>query len=564
MGADKIQILPIRRLTPTSAKPTRSPTSSSTSESSADALPAPVKKTRLGKPKVKTGCKTCKIRRVKCDETKPACDRCTVTGRTCDGYAEVLPKKPARPDTRTVVIFRSIDTMQGDRTERRALDFFTKWTAPQLAGFFDRHIWQQMVVKIGSSEPSIRHAMIALGSLSESREKSIVASPLRRTIPIGDPLASKIPQFVTVEGQDDPFALIHYNKAITHLAQRMQRSDTATDIALLSCVLFVCIEMLRGEHGPAMEHFKAGMHIALGASQQKPTTPYNQMRSTRKQVMPFFYRLELLAMLTGQESQWEYPFEAMAVVPDTFETLLEARDSLVHLMNLSMRHIRSLRVRRYEGDVTDEDLTTQHGLLACLSSWKSAFDSLSLTTCFSPAEERSNHILEIHYITTITWLARSDAISESSTDLYLDDFERAVSLAETVQLAALAERTHSSTFVFDMEFVPHIYLIATKCRHPLVRRRAIAVLRSSFRREGLWDSNSSAAVAERIMQREEAGLDVTDGTEWPGESARIHNAFFDMGSGINPHMHQLTYFSKPDGLDGGWTIEQETIILQPE
>nr|OQO29318.1 hypothetical protein B0A51_02894 [Rachicladosporium sp. CCFEE 5018]OQO29868.1 hypothetical protein B0A51_02320 [Rachicladosporium sp. CCFEE 5018] len=563
MGADKIQIVPIRRPPPSLAKSTRSPASSSTSESSEDALPAPVKKTRLGKPKVKTGCKTCKIRRVKCDETKPACDRCTSTGRTCDGYADVPPEKPARPDTRTVAIFRSIDTMQGDRTERRALDFFTKWTAPQLASFFDRNIWQQMVVQIGFSEPAIRHAMIALGSLSESREKSIVASPLRRTIPIGDPLASKIPQFVTVEGQDDPFALVHYNKAIARLAQRMRQADNATDIALLSCVLFVCIEMLRGEHGPAMEHFKAGMHIALGAAKQKPRTPYNQMQSTREQVMPFFYRLELLAMLTGLESHWKYPVEAIEVVLETFETIREARDSLVHLMNLSMRHIRSLRLRRFEADVKDEDLATQHSLLACLSSWKSAFEAVQ-KGCFSPVEQRSAHILEIHYITTITWVARSDAISESSTDIYLEDFERAVSLAETLQVAALAEETHSSTFVFDMEFVPHIYLIATKCRHPLVRRRAIAVLRSSFRREGLWDSNSSAAVAERIMQREEAGLDVADGTEWPGESARIHNAFFDMGSGINPHMHQLTYFSKPDGLQGGWTIEQETIVLQPE
>ncbi|KAJ5501987.1 hypothetical protein N7463_004861 [Penicillium fimorum] len=37
-------------------------------------------------PKLKSGCMTCKVRRVKCDEEKPHCRRCISTGRKCDGY----------------------------------------------------------------------------------------------------------------------------------------------------------------------------------------------------------------------------------------------------------------------------------------------------------------------------------------------------------------------------------------------------------------------------------------------------------------------------------------------
>ncbi|KAF7916443.1 uncharacterized protein EAE97_012103 [Botrytis byssoidea] len=36
--------------------------------------------------KPKNGCNTCKLRRVKCDETKPGCTRCQNFGRVCDGY----------------------------------------------------------------------------------------------------------------------------------------------------------------------------------------------------------------------------------------------------------------------------------------------------------------------------------------------------------------------------------------------------------------------------------------------------------------------------------------------
>ncbi|TVY86445.1 Transcriptional regulatory protein [Lachnellula willkommii] len=39
-------------------------------------------------PKTRTGCFTCKIRRVKCDEAKPACNRCSSTGRKCDGFPQ--------------------------------------------------------------------------------------------------------------------------------------------------------------------------------------------------------------------------------------------------------------------------------------------------------------------------------------------------------------------------------------------------------------------------------------------------------------------------------------------
>ncbi|KAJ5970804.1 uncharacterized protein N7479_000722 [Penicillium vulpinum] len=39
-------------------------------------------------PKLKSGCITCKIRRIKCDEEKPHCRRCVSTGRKCDGYPD--------------------------------------------------------------------------------------------------------------------------------------------------------------------------------------------------------------------------------------------------------------------------------------------------------------------------------------------------------------------------------------------------------------------------------------------------------------------------------------------
>lgn len=78
---------------------------------------------------------------------------------------------------------------------------------------------------------------------------------------------------------------------------RSATSDT-TDITLLACILFICVEMLRGDDCPAMKHVKSGMVIALTAcGKTSSDTAYTQLQSMRHSMLPFFNRLELLSMM---------------------------------------------------------------------------------------------------------------------------------------------------------------------------------------------------------------------------------------------------------------------------
>ncbi|KAN0114645.1 hypothetical protein V8E51_004189 [Hyaloscypha variabilis] len=60
------------------------------------------KRSRKGVPKSKTGCITCRIRRLKCDETKPACTRCATTQRACNylDSSHIQPQPPPKPRTK--------------------------------------------------------------------------------------------------------------------------------------------------------------------------------------------------------------------------------------------------------------------------------------------------------------------------------------------------------------------------------------------------------------------------------------------------------------------------------
>jgi hypothetical protein len=53
---------------------------------------------RASKPKVRTGCITCKVRHIKCDENKPICDRCATAKVQCRGYSDTTAYK-TKPQT---------------------------------------------------------------------------------------------------------------------------------------------------------------------------------------------------------------------------------------------------------------------------------------------------------------------------------------------------------------------------------------------------------------------------------------------------------------------------------
>lgn len=117
--------------------------------------------------------------------------------------------------------------MNGDDLERRSFQFFRTRTVPQLCGFFDDDIWQRLVLQATLQEPTIRHAVFALGSLHERYESgdlTVFASNLD-----------------TAQGG---LALQHYIRAIKHLiTPSAYKESQSLDVFLVASVLFACFEV---------------------------------------------------------------------------------------------------------------------------------------------------------------------------------------------------------------------------------------------------------------------------------------------------------------------------------
>jgi len=146
---------------------------------------------------------------------------------------------------------------------------------------------------------------------------------------------------------------------------------------------------------------------------------------------------------------------------------------------------------------------------------------------------------------------------------------------EFKELVALGEKIISSTlpgsglpgqstsFCLDTGIIPPLYHVASHCQDPVVRRKAVALLRSTSRQEGLWNSLLIANVAERIIEIQESMpggeeastisptqlmlLSVQPTLELDGRGGRLQ--YTRQGQGDNAQVHVTEEIFSWQGLD---------------
>jgi hypothetical protein len=185
---------------------------------------------------------TDRIRRVKCDEQKPNCVRCTGTGRKCDGYLlDIVPNQPNR------LVHNISLVVLGTLEERRAFDFFRSCTVTELCGYFLDEFWERNVLQASFSQLAIRHGVIAIGALHESYKALL------------QPKTKLIDNIIY-------FALRQHTKGLSSLGKSLSSGSQQTHVALISCIVFSCFDRLTGDIDSAITHLRSGLEILRGTS----------------------------------------------------------------------------------------------------------------------------------------------------------------------------------------------------------------------------------------------------------------------------------------------------------
>ncbi|KAI7186520.1 hypothetical protein KC316_g12269 [Hortaea werneckii] len=301
---------------------------------------------RLGHKKSRNGCITCKTRRVKCDEARPACNRCTNTGRKCDGYdaeQQLLPTARAESAPVGRQIYGIESTKKGDR---RAFDFFLSCAGKNLAGKLDLDFWYGTVLQLAQTEPFIFDSIVAISTLYEHPQYLQTFSPERGDVirqPIGDGMKTPAlqtghPRTVPIKlNEHREYALKSYNKAMQAFRKRVEAGKASPALVLLSSVLFVCIELIQDDifNTSALLMRTSGLMREFECARM--TAEEAQLFANIKLM---FGRLGVLAAAFGHPHPIDLPASGPGCESRGFQTMADARSSLFAIMADSHPFIR--------------------------------------------------------------------------------------------------------------------------------------------------------------------------------------------------------------------------------
>ncbi|KAJ8129471.1 hypothetical protein O1611_g4160 [Lasiodiplodia mahajangana] len=472
--------------------------------------------------KVKTGCRTCKARRVKCDEGRPSCQRCVSTGRTCDGYG--IWGDGGRKHAERAVVAKShedpvkyaISGRYGKLSPEQ--DTYFQWfrhrTYTKLPLPFITPFWQTLVLQACAAESSILHAVLALGSAHQKES-------------LQEEEAKESPE--TLDSQQK-FMLQEYGKAMRDLQPHLSSQDRrSVHVALVVCTLFTFFENLLGRYAAANAHLHSGLRL-LAETYTPIERPESMAFTTERRgyvddwIIESFARLHVQAALLGQGLPGLYPRLPkfpLTPIPVIFDSTNEAARYMDRLL-LEIAHL----VEECSSlDCSAADVTflarlqdTQQRLQADLKQWIAAYNAtdpdaregFSHIDGFYIRVLRGYHTMAAIIINTCVW-----PVCETMYDLYIAEFIFMIEQLIAIWKAHVARPAwHPAPWTTDMPrkishsvgdkgWIPLLYFIAIKCRVHRIRLQAIKLLSQTEHKEGIWDSRLALIIVREVMRIEE-------------------------------------------------------------
>ncbi|KAK3622969.1 hypothetical protein LTR56_018801 [Elasticomyces elasticus] len=384
-----------------------------------------------------------------------------------------------------------------DPEEHHYLEWFRCRTSVKLPGLFASPYWRTLVFQASVTEPAVRHAAVALSAVHKTG-----VSP-------GERLGARD----RTPSPNERLMLQHYNKAISALQDHSKIKDrSSTRVVLVTCVLFVCLELLQGHCQTAREHLRSGVAVI---------TAYNTAKHR-----PFDD--EIAAELSALHSRIALLYPADPGIEDDAQMLPTSIPCSVNQFKASLDSLLSracgLAAQYHRREVIGTSSShcevehKQPALVDELFCWLQSYKALRdcLTTNVSLYDKLGDCLLRSHHAMATIMAARSSEDPGGDTSSCTTEFISI--LAHSIPLSVLRRSSQfeimhnrlygspmpdSTNNVVDMGWIPPLFFTATKCRVPHIRFQAIRLLERSPHCEGAWVATTIAAIARKIMQMED-------------------------------------------------------------
>lgn len=381
---------------------------------------------------------------------------------------------------------RSLSFQKFDSSESRAIQFYFERTVPSLRQFNSaaRYLFEYFVPQVSHSEAAIRHQIVAAASLQELRLN-----------------ASNRPRLAST------LYYVHYGRALKLLGA--MEASSKLHVMLISCLLFVAMENIRNVPQQAYLHLQHGLQILQRWKRSQSccelSTSANDMIASL--VEPMFAQLEAAASMVGMSGikamgslQWQFP-----IIPDTFQTLSDAREKFFELGQWLYFHSKHLRSLDCFTVGNDPDIN------ALWKVWYRRFSDLANNISADDTRQYlQSRLLYVHYHTHVISLRCQQSPYEHIWDWHISELRDHLAVCYEVCHSEETYKTNEDLSSIDFDFTPGVlpplWQICVSCRDPVLRRQALDLLRLHHYRCGHTDDCSAVVHAEAIMRLEEDGI----------------------------------------------------------
>ncbi|KAF2502504.1 hypothetical protein BU16DRAFT_10907 [Lophium mytilinum] len=457
--------------------------------------------------RVRTGCFTCKTRRVKCDETKPHCLRCSQTGRKCDGYP-----RDQHPSLLTTSFYSLPFRIPGSQNDRQIFHYYNIYAARDLCGFStgSSSFWRQLVFELAFQLPVVRDVLIALASIH--REYATL-----------DPTSS------TPKGPSSN-TLAQYNKALRRFRVYLsQNADPEKEAVVVCCILFHCFESVRGEYEWAVKHLDTGIGLLESwyPGTLSSTELLNRTSNVETNIDTLRATLIRLDMQLSVFNDHRMPTFALVskevasgqsdCTPSHFQSPVEAQETLETLQNWLLRFLightqyKSLPPRAMPYSVSLE----LDALQIQFARWDTAFQELTQSARSKATEPRAVGLMKtmsfmrLSYSICVAMLSFSypQPAEEPALDMQLRTLLSEIELFLFFQSSSNDDANNllPRSVSCDIGVVMPLFLLAVKCRDAPLRHRALNTLSKLSRQEGLMNAKTMLGIVVNAMKLEFAG-----------------------------------------------------------
>ncbi|KAI2916518.1 transcriptional regulator family: Fungal Specific TF [Aspergillus niger] len=512
--------------------------------------------------RTRTGCITCRIRHIKCDETKPSCQRCTSTGRKCDGYQDPRAKqitrrksKRAQPDG-LLQIPSAWSFIGGKPMNHEHFHYFVVVTAPTLTGYFNSGLWSYTLPQISYSYPALWHAITALASLHRDFLEDV--APLAITQDCS-----------TVRVR---FALQQHTRSIQSLRELMSKPClTVHDkmAVLATCIIFICLLSLQGFHSQAMAHVASAMVLCQQWNREFQT--HSHASETIASVILLLAQLDSqvrhIFAIQGLTVPWTTEFK-LPVTEGCFTSLDEAHVSLeVNVNN------RALKLLTSGIDISaPEALAKKEYCLHELYRWNSKLETY-IAVSQHETDNTTMNALYLRRLYAKVMLSLDPSKGELAHDDFIDDYAQMLDLAnrilESLNTPVTEEFDPGSRpakqrhFSVESTVTETLFLIGVRCREPTIRGRALELMRLYPRREGMCGTMLALKLGETLAEIEGTACHTappglcSDGT-WVCADHRVTKIQCKDVSDRKVAVLMRTAGEEKRGFEGNWFVFHKT------